>query len=233
VSRPDISYAVCILSRYSSNPSMRHYTTALTVLKYLKGTIDMKLVFEKDNTSDTLTTFSISSRKKTFTSYTDSDWAGDCDDRKSTSGFLVYFKGCLIAWSSSKQPVTSLSSTEAEYIGLGHSAKEVSSLIETLSTLGKNVSSKMLSVFETDATIKGDNQSSLFLAYHPKTSAKTKHIALRFHFIRELTKMKVFELEFCPTAKMLADVMTKALPYARHSMLSSQIMNYHKYVNSC
>jgi hypothetical protein len=153
-----------------------------------------------------------------------------CDDRKSTSGFLVFYKNCLVAWSSTKQPIQSLSSTEAEYIGLGHSAKEVSYFQELLQTLGMPTSAVIRSVFETDATILGDNQSSLFLAYHPKTSAKTKHIALRFHFIRQLTADKVFDLEFCPTAKMLADIMTKALNFPRHSLLTSQIMNFHKYV---
>jgi len=230
VSRPDISYAVGVLSRYSSNPSMRHYYAALGVLKYLKGTINNKLVYEKDTSADTLTTYSISSRKKNFLSYSDSDWAGDCDDRKSTSGFLVFYKGCLLAWNSSKQPITSLSSTEAEYIGLGHSAKEVSYFIELLSTLGLTVTSTLKSVFNTDATILGDNQSSLFLAYHPKTSTKTKHISLRFHFIREMTKNHVFDLEFCPTAKMLADIMTKALAFARHKDLSSKIMDFHRYM---
>jgi hypothetical protein len=230
VSRPDIAYAVGILSRYSSNPSARHFTAALDVLKYLKGTANMALVYEKDISSDSLTTYSISSRRKNFLSYSDSDWAGDCDDRKSTSGFLVFYKNCLVAWSSSKQPIQSLSSTEAEYIGLGYSAKEVSYFQELLETLGMPTSATIRSVFNTDATILGDNQSSLFLAYHPKTSSKTKHISLRFHYIREMTAQKVFELEFCPTAKMLADIMTKALSTSRHSLLTSQIMKFHKYV---
>jgi hypothetical protein len=108
--RPDLAFAVSVVSRFASNPTDRHWTAVKRILRYLAGTISMGLVFRGSLTS--------------LNGYADSDWAGDHDTRHSTSGYVFNVGSAVISWSAKRQPAVSLSSCEAEYIGQTQATKE-------------------------------------------------------------------------------------------------------------
>ncbi|KAH7421161.1 hypothetical protein KP509_13G043100 [Ceratopteris richardii] len=189
LTRPDLSYAVGVLSQFMHCPKKTHWIAAQRVLRYIKGTLSEGLYY--GFTSDT--------RIKVFS---DADWAGDSDDRRSTHGYLCYVGDKLVSWCSKKQHTVALSSTEAEYKGMVEAAKEVI----WLKTLMKS--------FEIDHStpiIFGDNMSSLYLAANPVFHARTKHIEIQYHFLREKVLDKEIEVMYTPTKEQVADMMTKSL----------------------
>src|SRR5260221_8771060 len=193
---PDIAYAVGALSQYSANPGPDHLNAVNRVLKYLNSTKDYKLVYDGE------------SAESDFTAYCDSDWAGDPRDHRSTSGYVFKIAGAAVSWSSKKQSSTALSSTEGEYMALTHAAKEALWIQEFL----YNVSYPP--IFPT--TILGDNQGALALVVNPTFHARTKHIRVRQHFIRECVNEGSVELEYIPTADQVADILMKGLQAIKH-----------------
>ena len=136
--------------------------------------------------------------------YSDSDWAGCKDSRKSTSGFVFRVGNCTVSWSSKKQPVIALSSTEAEYIALCSAAQETVWLRNLLNDV------KLEQVKPT--TMYEDNQGAICLSKNPKNHPRTKHIDVKYHYTRSLVENNVMKVEYIPTSEMLADALTKALP---------------------
>jgi hypothetical protein len=135
--------------------------------------------------------------------FSDSDYAGDQDDRRSTSGYVFMFSGGAVAWSSKKQPVVSLSTTEAEFIAAAYCACQVMWMRRVLDRLNcKQV---------TPTVIYCDNMSTIKLAKNPVMHGRSKHIDVRFHFLRELCREGVIELKHCNTRDQVVDIMTKAL----------------------
>ena len=157
--RPDISYSVGILSRFMKEPRELHWRFLKRLLKYVKTTKDYSLVFTKNE-----------GIKIDLIGYTGSDYAGDLEDRKSTSGYLFCYKGCLVSWNSSKQKTVSLSSTEIEYIALANAAKEALWLKQLLNELNKDANQTL---------IYCDNKSTICLAKNPEMHSRTKHIDIR------------------------------------------------------
>jgi len=139
----------------------------------------------------------------TLTGYSDADWAGDLDDRHSTSGNLFIMAGGTISWTSKKQATVSLSTAEAEYIALSTATQEAIWLRRLLADLNRKQSKPTV--------IMGDNQGSIAIARNPVFHARTKHIDIRYHFIREALQNGEIDLCFCPTSEMTADVLTKPL----------------------
>ncbi|KAH7288734.1 hypothetical protein KP509_31G039100 [Ceratopteris richardii] len=187
--RADISYSVGVLSQFMHSPRRPHMDAAKRVLKYLKGTINEGIFYPYSSDLD-------------IKIYSDADWAGAKDDRKSTSGYLAFAGSKLVSWSSKKQPTVALSSTEAEYRALTIATQEAIWLKALYTDLGL-VSSK--------PHIFGDNVSSMHLAANPIFHARTKHIEVHYHFIREKLMAKEIDISFVPTEKQVADMMTKAL----------------------
>ena len=144
--------------------------------RYLKSTIEYSLVYSKDINQNTK-----------LIGNSDSDYASNIEDRKSTSGYLFKYGNCVISWHSSKQKIVSLSSTESEYIALTNAAKELLWIKQILNELNRK--------FETPV-IYGDNKSSICLAMNPEFHSRSKHIDVRHHFIREKFKEKEFVLDF-------------------------------------
>lgn len=196
--RLDISYAVGHLSRYLDNPSDDHWNAVKRILRYLKGTQNHGLIYNRTYTHWNLEL------------YCDSDWASDIDSRKSTAGFISFFNGSPISWKSKLQSTVALSSTEAEYMGLTQASKECLWLQMFLDELG------ITNIMPT--TIHCDNQAAIQIAHNPVHHERSKHIDIRFHFIRNLIDDRII-LQYCPTTKMLADVMTKALNGPKHTTL--------------
>eukprot|EP00731_Ephydatia_muelleri_P012155 Em0006g1049a len=188
--RPDIAQAVGAVSKFNSCPTETHLTGVKRILRYLKGTINLGLNFEKTADSSII-------------GFSDADWAGDLDNRHSTSGNLFVMSGGTISWLSKKQPVVALSTTEAEYVALGAATQEVVWLRRLLSDI--KASPKMPTI------ISEDNQGTIAIARNPVYHARTKHIDIKYHYVREALMDGVIDLVYCPTQQMTADILTKPL----------------------
>jgi hypothetical protein len=188
--RPDITFAVTLLSQYLQNPGRAHWEQAKRVIRYLKGTRDRELKFGPD---------------KGVEGFSDANWGNNTDDRHSICGYVFMLNGGAISWSSNKQSVVALSSTEAEYIGITHAAKEAIWIRHLLSELHSP------QVLDYPLLVHCDNKSAIELAKNATFHSRTKHIAIRFHYIREALNDGVVTLEHRGTDEMPADMFTKAL----------------------
>lgn len=149
--------------------------------------------------------------------YSDSDYAGDTETRKSTSGYIFTFNNGTISWCSRKQKCISLSTTEAEYVAASTAVKE----LVWLERLFKELLNDKLDVVRFFM----DNQSAIRLVKNPEFHEKSKHIDIRYHFIRSKFEEKLFTLEYLPSEKMIADIFTKALCFKRFDELR-KLMNF-------
>jgi hypothetical protein len=136
--------------------------------------------------------------------FSDADWAGCVDDRRSTGGFAVFVGGNLVSWTAKKQPTVSRSSTEAEYKALANATAEVLWVQKLLTELGVQHPPK--------ARLWCDNLGATYLSANPIFHARTKHIEIDFHFVRERVAQKLLEIHFIHTGDQVADGFTKALP---------------------
>ena len=191
--RPDICYAVGLVSRFQSNPGIAHWKAVKRILRYLKGTSDYMLCYQSPDLQ--------------MVGYSDADWGGDIDERKSTSGYAFLLNGGAITWSSKKQSCISLSTMEAEYVACSAAVQEVVWLRRFFQHLG--VVTNTLG----PVTIHCDSMAALAYAKDPKYHGRTKHIDLRYHYIRDMIAQKEVILKHIPTTQMVADPLTK--PIAR------------------
>ena len=147
--------------------------------------------------------------------FCDSDWAGDKSDSKSTSGYLFKLSGAAICWKSRKQNLIALSSTEAEYIALTEAAKEASWLRELYQEicLRMNLNKTML---QGSIPIYADNQAAIQMAKVPRFHERTKHIRIRYHYVRSAIESNIITLDYIPTTANPADILTKALSRNLH-----------------
>ena len=190
-SRPDLSTAVGKLSQFMKSPSAEHWSAVKRVLRYVKGTLNLGLRFAHSDSFK-------------LVGYSDSDWAGCIDSRKSTSGLVFRVGSSTVSWSSKKQSVVALSSTEAEYIALCSAAQETVWLRKLFADLD------MTQVEPT--TVYEDNQGAICLAKNPTNHSRTKHIDVKYHFTREMVESGVMKVDYVSTSDMVADTLTKALP---------------------
>ena len=189
---PNIGSAIGILAQFMSAPGLSHWSGIKRILRYIRGTQDYGLLFTTDDDGNKLVGFS------------DSDWAGDVDTRRSTSGYTFHVGNSLVSWSSKKQATVAKSSTEAEYVALSFATQEAVWLRRLLESINCSET--------TPTTIFEDNQGAIDLSRNPKHHNRTKHIDISFHFTRERVASKEVNVEYCPTSEMTADIMTKALP---------------------
>jgi hypothetical protein len=187
--RPDIAQAVGVVSRYLSNPGRDHWEAVKWILRYLRGSSKLCLCFGES--------------KPVLEGFTDADWAGDLDSRKSTSGYLFTFAGGAVSWQSKLQKCVALSTTEAEYIAANEAGKEVIWLKNYLNELG---------VKQADYVIHCDSQSAIYLSKNSMYHSRTKHIDLRYHWIRDAVLNKMFQLRKIHTDKNSSDMLTKVVP---------------------
>jgi transposase InsO family protein len=192
--RPDLSATVSALGRFCSNPGRPHWLAMQRVLRYLAGTFSRGLTFSRHARDNPLQLLGL----------VDADWGGDVNTRRSTSGFVFYFCNGPVAWCSRLQRTVALSSAEAEYLSLSDACKECSWLRSLLTELG----------FLQEATIiLEDNQGAIAMANNPVQRRRTKHIDIRAHYIRQLVESGAVSLQYLPTDRMIADLLTK--PAAR------------------
>ena len=188
--RPDISTAVSMLSQFCQNPSTSHWTSAKRVLRYLKATAEHGLFYQFGHQAP-------------LEGFVDSDWAGDPTTRRSTSGYIFKLSGSSISWRSTKQPIVTCSTTEAEYVALSEAAREATWLRTMLYELG------FACIYPT--IINEDNQGCIAISKNRRTDRRTKHIDIRHHYVRDQIEQGTINVQYCPTEKMIADAMTKCV----------------------
>jgi hypothetical protein len=188
--RPDIMFSVNLISRYMSKPTELHLQAAKRTLRYLKGTVNYGIFYKKGEAEELL-------------AFTDSDYAGDIKDRKSTYGYVFLMNSGAVAWSSRKQPLVMLSTTEAEFVAVANCACQTIWMRRILEKIGYQQ--------EGSTVIMSDSSSAIKISKNPIMHGRSKHKDVRFHFLRNLVKDGVIKLEFCGTKKQVADVMTKPL----------------------
>lgn len=155
--------------------------------------------------------------------FADADWTNSLIDRKSYTGYVFTLGGGAISWESKKQNSVALSSTEAEYVAISEAAKEAVYIRGFL---------KKITDLNDSIVIYNDNQSAQKLVYNPIFHNRTKHIEVKYHFIREIVDKKIIEVEYMPTEEMLADVFTKSLYYPKHNNCLKGIGLYIKNVSN-
>ena len=197
--RPDISQAVGVASKFCSKPTEAHLTAVKRILRYLKGTLNLAIRYQK-------------SENNPLIGYSDADWAGDLDDRHSTTGNLFLMTGGPISWLSKKQAVVALSTSEAEYVAL-------SSAIQEVVWLRKLLISDIQVTSRDPTLLMEDNQGAISIAKNPVAHSRTKHIDIRYHYIREAIQEAIVNISYCPTEQMVADLLTKPLPKERFKEL--------------
>lgn len=188
--RPDIAYAVSVVSRFMYNPGQQHMDAVIRILRYLKSAPGRGLMFSKHGHLN-------------ISGYTDSDWGGKGDRRRSTSGYVTFVGGNLVTWKSKKQQVVSLSSAEAEYRAMVKGICELLWLKRLMEELG----------FPTKNPMKlfGDKQSAIKIAENPVQHDRTKHVEIDRIFIYEKLEEKIIEVPYVRTTQQLADILTKAV----------------------
>nr|GEV30968.1 putative ribonuclease H-like domain-containing protein [Tanacetum cinerariifolium] len=197
-SRPDIMHATCYCARYQAQPPEKHLTAVKQIFWYLKDTIHMGLWYPKDTGFE-------------LTAFSDSDHAGCFDSRKSTSGGIQFLGGDkLVSWLSKKQDCTSMSFAETEYVALSACCAQVLWMRTQLTDYG----------FHFDKIpMYCDSKAAIAISCNPVQRSRTKHINVRYHFIKEKVQKGIVELFFVETEYQLADMFTKALPVERFKYL--------------
>lgn len=189
--RPDLCASTNFFSRFQGSYTDEHYTFAKRVLRYIQGTLNLKMVYHRNPEADVLV------------GYADADWANDRLDRKSISGYVFKVYGNTISWSSRKQATVSLSSTEAEYIALAQGSCEAMWLRNLLQDLKVKCDGPTI-LYE-------DNQSCIRVAEEPREHKRMKHIDVKYNFIRDAIVTKCVDVRYTPSEMQLADIMTKPL----------------------
>lgn len=201
VSRPDISFIVNVLSRYVNSPKQQHVNAAKRILRYLIDTKDLCIVY---------------SESSSLVGYSDSDFASDIDTRRSTTGYIFLLNGGPITWSSQKQKTIALSTTEAEFVAASESAKEIIWLRQLLSDLGE--------IYDC-VTLHVDNQSAIKLINNPIYHKRTKHIDVKYNFIREKVEAGLIKIKYISSSNQLADILTKSLPVQAFIFLRNHLLS--------
>lgn len=200
--RPDIAHAVGIASRYLEKPTVVHEKSAKRILKYLKNTINFGILFHSDGTYQ-------------LNAYSDADFAGDIDSRRSTTGYVFIFGGGAISWCSERQKSVSLSTTESEYMAASQCIRE---MVWINNALQEILNGKLQTI-----NFFMDNQSAIRLIKNPEFHKRSKHIDVRYHFIREKYIENLFILNYISTDDMIADIFTKALSAQKFKELASKL----------
>nr|GEZ44448.1 retrovirus-related Pol polyprotein from transposon TNT 1-94 [Tanacetum cinerariifolium] len=196
-SRPDIVHATCVCVRYQAHPIKKHLKEVKRIFCYLWGTVNMGLWYTKDSGFE-------------LTGFPDADYAGCKDTFKSTSGGAQFLGEKLVRWSSKKQNYTSLSTIESEFVSLSACCAQVLWMRTQLTNYGYHFDKILICC---------DSKSAIAISCNPIQHSRTKHIAVRYHFIKEHVEKGTIELYFVKTDYQLADIFTKALPVDRFNYL--------------
>ncbi|KAI3825339.1 hypothetical protein L1987_06821 [Smallanthus sonchifolius] len=202
-SRPDIMFAVCICSRFQAKPKESHLIAVKRIFRYLKGKQRLGLWYPHGSNFD-------------FNAYTDSDFGGCCLDRKSTTGGCQFLGNRLVSWQCKKQTTVSISTCEAEYIAAASCCSQILWIQQQLRDYGLNFTGTPMFI---------DNNATMSITNNPVKHSKTKHIEIRYHFIRDCVEKRLIELIKVHTEDNFADLFTKAFDHTRFEFLIKMIDN--------
>ena len=194
LTRPNLFYSVSYLSRFMSKPYSDHTVAAKRVLRYIKGTTDYSLVYKSDKESRLI-------------GFCDSDYTGDQDDRKSTSGYIFFLGSNPIEWNCSKQKVVALSSCEAEYIS--------STSAVCQGVWMSRFMHELIEEFIENFDLCIDNKSAIEISQNPVYHRQTKHIEVCYHFIQNCVEEDKVKVKYIRTVDQLADLFTKPLGFTK------------------
>ena len=212
VTRPDICFAVKELSRMLDSPGEEAWKAGQHLLEYVYNTHHYAIRYTKpENAKDILVT-------GVLKGYSDADWAGQVDDRRSTSGYVFFVAGGPVSWQAKTQKSVALSTAEAEYMALSDASKEAVHLKALLVSIG--IEDK------TPVVIYEDNQAAQKIAENPVLHDRTKHIDIRYHFVRELVQGLQISVVYIETKQMIADLLTKAVTKVVHEQLVGQLFGW-------
>eukprot|EP00253_Pinus_taeda_P006803 PITA_06803 len=189
--RPDIMHAVGIVGRFQENPKESHLQAVKRIFNYLQGTQNYGLWYPRDT-------------NLTLHAYTDADWARSVDDRKSTSGGAFFMGSRLVSWFSKKQSSIALSTAEAEYVATASCCTQLLWMMQTLQDFQITCTPPI--------SILCDNTSAINISKNPVMHSKTKHIPIKYHFLREQVLKQKVKLDYVPSKEQVADILTKPLP---------------------
>ncbi|GJT29536.1 retrovirus-related pol polyprotein from transposon TNT 1-94 [Tanacetum coccineum] len=200
-SRPDLQFAICMCARYQARPTEKHLHAVKRIFWYLRGTVNRGLWYPKDSSI-------------ALTAFADADHAGCQDTRRSTSGSMQFLGDRLVSWSSKRQKSVAISSTEAEYIAMSGCCAQILWMRSQLTDYGLGFNKILMYC---------DNKSAIALSCNNVQHSRSKHIDIRFHFIKEHVENGVIELYFVNTEYQLADIFTKALARERIEFLINKL----------
>jgi hypothetical protein len=195
--RPDIGYAVRELSRFMANHGEQHWNAAKHLVRYLKGTKSLGIMYGNVDNPYPL-----------FHSFVDSDWAMG-EKRRSITGYIIMMGGGPVCWASKQQAIVALSSSEAEYISLGFTSRQVIWLRSLSEELGYPQPGA--------SPISCDNRAAVQTSQDPKSHSWMKHIDIRFHFVRKVVNLRLIDVSHIPGIHNISDLMTKGLERATHN----------------
>ncbi|RVW65072.1 Retrovirus-related Pol polyprotein from transposon RE1 [Vitis vinifera] len=190
ITRPDLAHSVNSVSQFLHAPTEVHFQAVKRILRYVQGTLHFGLKFTSCSSMG-------------LVAYSDADWAGCPDTRRSTSGYSIFLGNNLVSWSAKKQPTVSRSSCESEYRALALTAAEVLWLTHLLRDLRVTLTHRPL--------LLCDNKSAIFLSSNLVSHKRAKHIDLDYHFLRELIVAGTLSLQHIPSHLQLVDVFTKSV----------------------
>jgi hypothetical protein len=199
--RPDIVHAVIMMSQFMVNPSEDHINKSLHIVRYVNTNLNSKIGYD-------------GKQEEGFIAYADADWASDHISRKSVTGYIIKLAGGAVSWVSRKQKTVALSSTEAEYMCLSDTTRQIVWIESLFKELNFDIS---------NVALCGDNQGAIFLASNPAQEHRSKHIDIRYHYIRECVEGKKVILHYVPTTEEIADIMTKCLSYDKFKKFRNQL----------
>ncbi|XP_062542059.1 uncharacterized protein LOC134210052 [Armigeres subalbatus] len=188
ITRPDIAYALNAVSQFSSNPGRQHWEAVKKIMRYLKRTSLKKLEYTNHGPRD-------------LVGFSDADWGGDPDNRKSTTGYVFTLQGGAISWNVKKQPTVALSSCKAEYMALSCTIQEPMRWNNSRSQMSE----------DRPIFVKCDNQAAISIANNGSYNPRTKHVSIRYHFVHDSLEQGVVQLDYLPTKEQPADGFTKPL----------------------
>jgi hypothetical protein len=195
--RPDVAYAVQMLSQFSSNPGRTHWVANKRLLRYLNGMCNLALILSAPNPDEPV-----------IQGWSNADWGADPDECKPITGYAFQLGAGTVTYLLRKQPTQAFSSVESEYMAAGAATQEAMWLRSLLSKLGF--------AQREPTTIHVDNQGAIALSKNPTHHARVKHIDIRHHFIRDHVRERAVSILWCPMEAQTADVLTKPLDRIAH-----------------
>jgi len=202
-----------------NNPGIQHWNAAKRILRYLKGTMKLGITYGNIAVGKRAVAEDEKrgNKNSNVVAYADADYASCLDTRRSRTGYALFHNRGATAWESRSQPTCAKSTTEAEYMALGEACSEIKWQRQLLEDLTNQKQQGPTVLWE-------DNKGAIALASDPIFRRRTKHIDVKWHFIRECQENGLVKIKYCKSADMIADILTKPIPRKQFERLRGALM---------